>query len=37
MDEYLLAKTVFRELFLANQEIDVTVSLTQKDVEGILK
>ncbi len=37
MEEYLLAKAVFRELFLANQETEVSVSLTQKDVEGILK
>lgn len=37
MDGYLLAKTAFRELFLSNQETEITVSLTQKDIEGILK
>lgn len=37
MEEYILAKTAFRELFLANQETDITVSLTQRDVEGVLK
>ena len=37
MEEYILAKTAFRELFLANPETDMSVSLTQKDIEGILK
>lgn len=37
MEEYIPAKIAFRELFLANQETDVSVSLTQRDVEGILK
>lgn len=37
MGEFLLAKAVYMELFLSNQEIETTAKLTQKDVEGILK
>ena len=37
MHAYLLAKAAFAELFLANRETDVSVTLAQKDVQGMLK